>query len=84
MTRRDQILRRLLTRARDFSWEELVTLLRGFGYGPLGGGKTGGSRVRFLHESCPPIILYRPQPSSVLKPYQLDQVEGVLKGEGLL
>lgn len=84
MTKRDKILRRFLAKPKDFSWGELVTLLRGYGYKQLGGGKTGGSRVRFVHESRPPIILHRPHPSSVVKRYQLEQVEEVLKGEGLL
>jgi hypothetical protein len=84
MTRREKILRRFLSKPKDFSWGELVTLLRGYGYEQLGGGKTGGSRARFLHESLPPIILHRPHPSPVLKRYQLDQVEEVLKEEGLL
>jgi hypothetical protein len=84
MTKRDKILRRFLARPKDFSWGELVTLLQGYGYEQLAGGRTGGSRVRFLHESYPPIILHRPHPSPALKRYQLDQVEDVLKGEGLL
>ena len=84
MTKRDKILRRFLAKPKDFSWGELVVLLRGFGYEQVGGGRTGGSRVRFLHPDRPPIILHRPHPTPVLKRYQLDQVEEVLKGEGLI
>ena len=84
MTKRDKILRRFLAKPKDFSWRELMVLLRGFGYEQVGGGRTGGSRVRFLHPDRPPIILHRPHPTPVLKRYQLDQVEEVLKGEGLI
>ena len=84
MTKRDKILRRFLAKPKDFSWGELVTLLKGFGYEQVGGGKTGGSRVRFLHPDRPPVILHRPHPTPVLKRYQLDQVEEALKGEGLI
>ena len=84
MTRRDKILRRFLSRPRDFTWNELVALLGAFGYTRIGGGKTGGSRVRFVRESYPQIILHRPHPTPVLKRYQLEQVEEVLRGEKLI
>jgi hypothetical protein len=84
MTKRDKMLRRFQSKPRDFTWAELVGLLEGFGYRTASSGKTGGSRVRFVHESYPPIILHRPHPSPSLKRYQLDQVEELLKSEGLI
>jgi len=68
----------------DFTWEELVSLLTGFGYTLAKSGKTGGSRVKFIHETLPPIILHKPHPTPVLKKYQLEQIEETLKGEGLI
>jgi hypothetical protein len=58
--------------------------LTGFGYALAKGGKTGGSRVKFIHETLPPIILHKPHPTPVLKKYQLEQIEETLKGEGLI
>jgi len=58
--------------------------LTGFGYALAKGGKTGGSRVTFIHETLPPIILHKPHPTPVLKKYQLEQIEETLKGEGLI
>ena len=84
MTKRQKLRYRFQSKPKDFTWSELVGLLEGFGYRKASAGKTGGSRVRFLHESHPPIILHRPHPSPVLKRYQLDQVEELLKAEGLI
>jgi hypothetical protein len=47
-------------------------------------GKTGGSRVKFIHEMLPPIILHKPHPTPVLKKYQLEQIKETLRGEELL
>ena len=84
MSKREKLARRFLTLPRDFTWNELVTMLTGFGYEPSASGTTSGSRVRFLHPERPPIILHKPHPTSVLKRYQMEQVLEHLKGEGLL
>ncbi len=84
MSRREKLLRRFLSKPRDFAWQELITLLAGFGYELHAGGKTGGSRVRFTHADKAPISLHRPHPGNVLRRYQLDQIEGLLREEGLL
>jgi len=84
MTRRDKILQRFLLKPRDFTWDELVKMLAGFGYELLKSGKTGGSRVKFVHETLPPIFLHRPHPAKVLKHYQIEQIEELLKNEGLI
>ena len=66
----------------DFSFQEIATLLIGFGYVLNKGGS--GSRVKFEHERFAPIFMHKPHPSPLLKPYQIDQVLDVLKQEGLL
>jgi hypothetical protein len=59
-------------------------MLNGFGYTLAKSGKTGRSRVTFIHEMLPPIILHKPHPTPVLKKYQLEQIEETLRGEGLI
>lgn len=59
-------------------------MLHGFGYEQVSGGKTGGSRSRFVHTNYPPITLHKPHPTPVLKPYQIEQVKMLLQQEGLL
>lgn len=48
------------------------------------GGRTGGSRVKFLHAQHPPVILHKPHPTPVLKRYLIEQIAEFLKKEGLL
>ena len=84
LSRRKKIIDRFLSRPSDFTWQELVNLLTGFGYKLAKAGKTGGSRVKFMHETLPPIILHKPHPTPVLKKYQLEQIEETLRAEGLI
>jgi hypothetical protein len=84
MSKHDKLVKRFLSRPVDFTWNELTSLLGGFGYVPAKAGKTGGSRVRFDHESSPPIILHRPHPTPVLKRYQIEQIEEALRKGDLL
>jgi hypothetical protein len=84
MSKREQLLKRFLARSRDFTFDELEVLLRIFGFSRDEGGRTSGSRVRFVHPSNPPISLHRPHPGNTLKRYQMEQVETFLKAEGLI
>jgi hypothetical protein len=84
MSRREKLIQRFLALPRDFAWQELVSMLEGFGYVQAAGGKSGGSRVKFLHDERQPIILHRPHPTPVLKRYQMEQILETLKQEGLL
>jgi HicA toxin of bacterial toxin-antitoxin, len=84
LSKRKKIINRFLLRPSDFTWQELVSLLSGFGYTLAKPGKTGGSRVKFMHETLPPIILHKPHPTQVLKKYQWEQIEETLRGEGLI
>jgi hypothetical protein len=84
MSKREKLVQRFLTRPNDFTWQELVTMLKGFGYEQVSGGKSGGSRVKFLHLTLPPISLHKPHPTPVLKRYQLEQIAEIIKEEGLI
>jgi hypothetical protein len=78
MSKREKLMQRFL------SWGELKGLLEGFGYSLGSGGRTGGSRVKFMHPKHPPVILHKPHPTPVLKRYQVEQIAEFLKKEGLL
>ena len=84
MTKREKILDRLLSKPTDFTWVELTKVLNGFGYSQISAGKTGGSRVRFVHPNYPPIILHKPHPKPILKRYQLEGIINLLKQEKLI
>ena len=82
MGKHEKLIKRLNSRPKDFTFQELSTLLAGFGYVLNQSGS--GSRVRFEHDSHSPVLMHKPHPSPVLKPYLVDQVLDVLKQEGLL
>ena len=84
MTKREKLLDRFLTKPKDFTWDELIKVLYGFGYKQISAGKTGGSRVRFVSLDYPPIILHKPHPRPVLKRYQLEDIVNLLKQEKLI
>jgi predicted RNA binding protein YcfA (HicA-like mRNA interferase family) len=84
MTRKQKLLKRLLTKPKDFSWDELVTLLLWLGFEEASTGKTGGSRRRFMNKDEIVISLHTPHPGNILKSYQIEQIIDILRQEGYL
>ena len=84
MTRQQKLIARFCSQSADFTWEELVRLLRALGYQEVPAGKTGGSRRRFVHETAGIISLHKPHPSNVVKRYVMSRVHRQLNEEGLL
>jgi HicA toxin of bacterial toxin-antitoxin, len=84
MSRKDKLIQRLLSRPKDFSWDELLVLLAAFRFEEVSTGKTGGSRRRFVNMDGVVITLHKPHPRNVLKAYQVDQIVDVLTQEGFL
>ena len=68
MSTKSKLLKRLNAEPSDFTWIELVKLLKEFGYTEIKTGKTGGSRRRFINsETRHPIWLHKPHPKNILK-----------------
>ncbi len=84
MAKREKLVARFLRFPADFTWDELIRFLSGFGYVPDAKGRTSGSRVRFARVGYPPINLHKPHPGHIVKRYQLRQVCEFLRAEGLL
>ena len=83
MSKAEKLLQRLLSRPKDFTFDELVTLLGHFGYTEVRSGKTGGSRVAFIKDEDY-IRLHKPHPRKILKPYQVNNLIQDLEERGLL
>ena len=79
MAQIEKLTDRMLSRPTDFTWEELIKVLRHFGYKELKQGKTGGSRRKFADDAKHIISLHKPHPKNVLKRYQLEDVITALK-----
>ena len=50
MTKIDKLQKRFLKKPSDFTWEELVKLLNSYGYTLQSGGKTSGSKRKFIND----------------------------------
>ena len=84
MSKTEKLLQRLLSLPKDFTWDELVTLLHYFGFAELKKGKTGGSRRKFVDDKKNIISLHKPHPGNILKEYAIKQVLDQLKEKGYI
>lgn len=67
---------------KDFTWQELVTLLEGLGFTELQGK---GSRVKFFNEICDCMIfIHKPHPNNVLKSYAIKYIWEILTKKSLI
>ena len=84
MSKKEKLLRKLLSRPKDFSYDELVTLLHFFDF--TEDTSTSGSAVCFRRKKDNKIIMFMHKPHSpkVLKPYQIKDVIEVLEKEGII
>jgi len=82
MSRKVKLLEKLLKSPKDFTWDEAVTLLKGFDFVQI---SNSGSRRKFFHSQSKIVIcIHKPHPQNVLKKYQImDVIEG-LKNAGVL
>ena len=81
MGREEKLRDRFLSRPTDFTWNEMVRLLSGFGYEEQ---KKKGSRRVFKAGGLPRIYLHEPHPSNIVKQCYLDDVREVLENGGLI
>ncbi len=83
MSKKDKLIARLLTVPKDFTYDELRTLLCYLGFEERSKGKTSGSRVEYAKEDKT-ILLHKPHPNNQLKPYQIRDIIKKLKNSKLL
>lgn len=83
MSKREKLLLRLTSRPapKDFSWDELVTLMRQCGFESR---CNGGSHYVFEHTSGNRFYTSRAHPSGILKAYQVKQAVMALEEAGEL
>ncbi|MDX9905483.1 MAG: type II toxin-antitoxin system HicA family toxin [Bacteroidales bacterium] len=85
MSRKEKIVARFLSKPKDFRYEELVVLLRIFGYEEINTGKTSGSGRAFVRAQSGHIIrLHRPHPENVMRMYQIELILEELKKQNLI
>lgn len=86
MNNKEKLIERLLSRPKDFTYEEMVTLLSYLDFHPQQGN---GSRVKFIKENkddntSSVIHYHKPHPNKILKMYVLEQIIVKLREDSLL
>jgi hypothetical protein len=85
MSKAEKLLLRFLSRPKDFTFEELSRLLKGFGYDDVKTGLTSGSRVSFYNKGLDDMIkFHRPHPSQIMKQCYLSEIERHLRDRGVI
>ena len=83
MGKLEKLIERLKSIPKDFTFDEMQSMLLALGFELSNKGKTSGSRVKFFKDGvC--IILHKPHPRKELLAYQIKQVIETLSEEGLI
>ena len=85
MTKKEKLKQRLLQLPKDFTFEELVTVLCQLGFEQDNKGKTSGSRIRFYNQEKQLLFLaHKPHPQSIIKEKALKDIVDFLTENKLL
>ena len=84
MGQKEKLIEHLKSKPKDFTFNDAETLLGYFDYKRSNKGKTSGSRIMFVSDNHPPIMLHKPHPRKELLSYQIKQLIDILEQEGLL
>lgn len=79
MSKKEKLIERFNSSPRDFTFEELITLMSYLGYRLDNGGKTSGSRVRFIKEGCPSVTIHKTHSYKCLLPATISHLKKSLK-----
>lgn len=75
MSKKEKLRERLGFLPKDFTWEELVTLLGHYGFEIISGS---GSRRKFVDGSKRLLSFHCPHPGNIVKEYVLKDVKNLL------
>jgi len=87
MSKHEKLLRRLLSRPKDFTIGELTVILKRLGFESFNKGKTSGSRLIFINQENGTkdiIQLHRPHPGNEIDSGALKDVITCLKDGGYI
>lgn len=81
MGQKEKLIERLKSKPKTFTFDDAESLLRYFAYERSNKGRTSGSRIMFVSEEHPPIMMHRPHPRKELLEYQVKQLIQILEQE---
>lgn len=68
MSKHEKLISRLLTIPKDFTWDELATLMKRLGFRQVNKGATSGSRTAFVNDETKDVIrVHKPHPGKIIK-----------------
>lgn len=77
MSRQEKLRSRLAAIPADFTWDELTSVLKGFGFDQKMGG--GGSARFFVKDGVHKVFLHEPHPKNIVKQCYLREIVKKLK-----
>lgn len=85
MSKVQKIIEKFLKQDNNFEYDELVVMLKHFGYDEVKIGKTTGSAVCFVNKKLgSKIRFHKPHPEHYIKKYLMKQIKDSLEKEGLI
>lgn len=85
MSRHEKLKEKLLRKPNSFAYDEMVSLLKGFGYNEVQRRRSSGSAVIFFNPKLnDKIMFHKPHPQKEMKRYILEMVIEKLKNNEML
>lgn len=81
MSQTEKLIKRFCDKPRDFTYDELRSMLKSMGYKEIQGK---GSGVKFVDDNKHVINLHKPHPGNIIKGYLLEQIKSKLEEIGKL
>ena len=85
MSKYEKALARIKTHPKDFTYDELRTLLEHIGFVEHTKGRTSGSSVSFVRPKDNKVFMFhKPHPGNIVKPCYVKQLYKLLKEIGVI
>jgi hypothetical protein len=85
MSTKEKLIERFCNLPKDFTFDETMKLLSGYGYRVHNKGATSGSRIRFINEETKEYIdIHKPHPGHIMKEWMMKTIYQHLKNNGLI
>lgn len=85
MTKKDKLIEKFLSLPKDFTIDELTTVMKTLGFKVSNRGTTSGSRMAYLNEENGDIIrIHKPHPGKIIGPSTLKDALTNLKEKNYL
>ncbi len=84
MSQKDKLIKKLKSRPKNMTFDEVESLLNSLDYKRSDKGRTSISRVIFESDKHPAILLHKPHPRKEMLEYQIKQIIEILETEELI